>query len=141
VAPPASTNYRVDDGQVVVPPDASERLGVQPVVSLTVDDGERAAVPVGGELTFRAVAEVPPGTGAIVAVEWDFDGSGHFSEATQVEPAARVDVEQRVSFAGPGTRFPAVRVVSQRAGSATTPYARLQNLARVRVVVGDPPEG
>ena len=138
VAPPASTDYQVLDGQVVVPPDASARRGIQPVVSLTVDDGERAVVTAGGELTFRVTAEVPPGTGAIVAVEWDFDGSGRFGEASNVDPAERVSVERRHSFADPGTCFPAVRVVSQREGSIGSPYARLQNLARVRVVVGGP---
>ena len=136
VAPPASTDYQVVDGQVVVPPDASARRGIQPVVSLTVDEGERAVVSAGGELTFRATAEVPPGTGVIVAVEWDFDGSGRFGELSHVDPAERVSLERRHSFAVPGTCFPAVRVVSQREGSAGSPYARLQNLARVRVVVG-----
>jgi hypothetical protein len=138
VAPPASTEYQVLDGQVVVPSAAPARGGVQPVVSLTVNDGERAAAPAGREVTFRATAEVPPGTGLIVALEWDFDGSGRFTEAASVDPAVRVSVERRHAFAGPGTWFPAVRVVSQREGSASTPYARLQNLARVRVVVGEP---
>ena len=141
VAPPASTDYRVLDGQVLVPADASRRRGIQPVVSLAVDDGQRAAAPVGGELTFRATAEVPPGTGVIAAVEWDFDGSGRFAEAAQVDPAAQVSVERRHAFADAGTRFPAVRVVAQREAGATTPYARLQNRARVRVVVGDPGAG
>ncbi len=84
---------------------------------------------MGGELTFRATAEVPPGTGVIVAVEWDFDGSGRFAEATHVDPAAQVSVERRHSFPDPGTRFPAVRVVAQRDAAGATPYARLQNLA------------
>ncbi len=35
VAPPSNTSYEVVDGQVVVPADARERGGVQPVVSLT----------------------------------------------------------------------------------------------------------
>jgi hypothetical protein len=114
---------------------------VQPVVSLKVNDSERAAVAVDHEVTFRATAEVPPGTGVIVALEWDFDGSGGFAEVSGVEPAARVSVERRHAFAGPGTWFPAVRVVAQRDGSSTTPFARLQNLARVRVVVGEPEAG
>jgi hypothetical protein len=138
VAPPASTDYQVLDGQVVVPSAAPARRGVQPVVSLTVNHGERAEAAVGREVTFRATAEVPPDTGLIVALEWDFDGSGRFAEASGVEPAVRVIVERRHAFAGPGTWFPAVRVVSQREGSASTPYGRLQNLARVRVVVSEP---
>jgi hypothetical protein len=141
VVPPASTDYRVVEGQVVVPAEASTRRGIQPVVTLAVDDRQRAVVPVGTALTFRATAEVPPGTGVIVVVEWDFDGSGRFAETTPVDPAARVSVACRHSFADAGTRFPAVRVVAQRDAGAATPYARLQNLARVRVVVGDPGAG
>jgi hypothetical protein len=38
-------------------------------------------------------------------------------------------------FTKPGTYFPALRGISQREGDARTPYARLQNLGRVRVVV------
>ena len=70
-----------------------------------------------------------------MAVEWDLDGAGTFPVREPVEPAERVDVERRHSFAAPGTYFPTVRVAAQRDGDATTPYARIQNLARARVVV------
>jgi hypothetical protein len=141
VEPPASTNYEVDDGQVVVPPEAARRLGIQPVVSLTADGATRGTAPVGAAVTLRATAECPPQTGVIVSVEWDFDGSGRFAETERIDPAPRVSVERRHSFAGPGTYFPAVRVVAQREGGATSPFGRLQNLARVRVVVGQPEVG
>jgi hypothetical protein len=141
VAPPAGTNYEVVDGQVVVPAEATRRLGIQPVVSLTVDGAARGTAPVGGPLTFRASAETPPETGFIVSVEWDFDGSGRFSEAERVDPAPRLSVERQHSFDGPGTYFPVVRVVAQREGSGSSPFGRLQNLARVRVVVGPPRVG
>jgi hypothetical protein len=39
------------------------------------------------------------------------------------------------AFAKPGTYFATLRAISQRQGDAKTPYARIQNLARVRVVV------
>ncbi len=141
VAPPPGTDYDVADGQIVLPDGASRRRGIQPVVSLTVDGGARADGPAGCELTFRVTAEVPPGTGVIVAVEWDFDGSGRFAEADPVDAGERVSVERRCSFADSGTHFPAVRVVAERAGDTGSPFARLQNLARVRVVVGAPGAG
>jgi hypothetical protein len=125
-SPTHTTSYEVVDGQVVVPSDAIERRGVQPVVALTVH----------GDV-FRAVAEVPNGGGAIVAVEWDLDGSGAFAVRSPVEASARVVAEHRHSFAAPGTYFVTVRVAAHRHGDATTPYARIQNLARVRVVVRD----
>jgi hypothetical protein len=39
------------------------------------------------------------------------------------------------SFAEPGTYFPTLRVASQRTGDTDTPFTRVQNLGRVRVVV------
>jgi len=59
------------DGQVKVPNDAPHRRGIQPVVSLRANDGVRADVAVGDEVTFCASAQVPEGTGVIVTVEWD----------------------------------------------------------------------
>ncbi|MBY0422673.1 MAG: hypothetical protein K2Q06_10245, partial [Parvularculaceae bacterium] len=40
---PASTNYEIKDGQVIVAPTAAMRGGVQPVVTLTVHGGTRAS--------------------------------------------------------------------------------------------------
>ena len=138
VAPPPSTSYAVADGQVVVPAEASRRGGIQPVVSLSVNDSQRADAVA--ETTWssaprpRSRAE----TGFIVALEWDLDASGRFSVMEAVEAAPRLIVERRFSFAEAGTYFPTVRVVAQRDANRTTPYARLQNLARVRVVVREP---
>jgi len=135
IEPPASTGYEVVDGQVVVPPGAAARRGIQPVVSLNVDGGARADVEVGREVILRATAAVPPGTGSIVAMEWDFEGSGLFAVGDSVTPAETIEVERRWSPAEPGTYFPVVRVVAQRDGDPESPFARLRNLARVRVVV------
>ena len=136
IPPPESTGYEVVDGQVVVPPGAIGRRGVQPVVSLTVDGSARADVGTGDEVTLRVTAEVPPGTtGSIVAVEWDLDGTGRYLVRESCRPASNVVVERRWSPSEPGTHFLVARVVSHREGNATSPYARLQNLARVRVVV------
>jgi hypothetical protein len=134
IPPPESTAYEVMDGQVVVPSDAPARRGVQPVVSLTVNGGARADVGVGDEVMLRVSAAAPPGTGFVVAVEWDFDGTGRFPVQETVEPAEAVVVERRWSAPERGTYFPVVRAVAQRDGDAASAYARLRNLARVRVV-------
>jgi hypothetical protein len=136
VAPPPTTSYKVVDGQVTVPADAARRRGIQPVVSLTVDGDVRADVALGHVITLRATAEVPEGAGVIVTVEWDFDGAGSFPIAESIMVAEKVDVQRQFSFAEPGIYFPTVRVAAQRNGDRTSPYARVQNLARVRVVVG-----
>ena len=42
IAPPATTNYKIEDGQVIVPATAAERKGIQPVVTLKANGGERS---------------------------------------------------------------------------------------------------
>ncbi|PZU62770.1 MAG: hypothetical protein DI554_11225 [Sphingobium sp.] len=84
-----------------------------------------------------ATISVPPGTGRIVSAEWDFDGSGAFAEKAKLPAGSGngLTLTTRHSFAAPGTYFPALRIASERKGDAATPYARIQNLGRVRVVV------
>jgi hypothetical protein len=134
VAPPPTTAYKIEDGQVIVPPTASERKGIQPVVTLTANGGARADIQVGQSVKFEAVAEAPTGTGLIVLAQWDFDGSGAFPEHTAITPKSRIAVSTTHTFTKPGTYFPAVRVASHRKGDAKTTYALARNLARVRVV-------
>ena len=136
--PPADTRYtRSDDGAVVLPADASERLGIQPVVAATINGGARADVSVGDAVELEAVASAPPGGGAIIAIEWDFDGTGAFPlRETGVDgERADVRVEQKTTFDTPGVYFPCVRVTAHRDGDVSSPQRRLVNLARVRVVV------
>lgn len=139
IAPPPSTNYRVEEGQVVVPPTALERQGIQPLITVKANGGGRADVQTGQTVTFTAVAEVPPHTGRIVSAEWDFDGAGTFLSTGKFTPSdrsgSRATLKSTHSFTKPGTYFPTLRVASQRQGDFQTPYARIQNLGRVRVVV------
>lgn len=137
--PPPSTGYEVVDGQVVVARGAAARKGIQPVVAVTANGGERAEVAVGELVAFEARIDVPAGAGVVVAADWDFEGAGDFpvSEPLQfVAPdGSSVAVSARYAFDAPGTYFPALRAVSQRHGDAATRFARVQNLDRVRVVV------
>ena len=137
VAPPATTSYRVVDGQVLVPPTAQSRKGIQPVVTLKANGGERAEVRVGEPVRLAGTIEVPPGAGYVVAAQWDFDGKGEFPLSARLGKGkrARVSVATSTSFDQPGTYFAALRGVSQRQGDAATPFARIQNLGRVRIVV------
>lgn len=134
--PPATTGYRIDDGQVVTAPTAEARGGVQPVVTLTANGGERADVKRGQPVTFVGTITVPPGAGSVTHAQWDFDGQGAFAESSPVgqgEKTVRVTTTHR--FDKPGTYFPALRGISQRDGDAETPFANIENLGRVRVVV------
>lgn len=131
--PPASTNYRVDDGQMIVPATAAERLGVQAVVTLTAAN---AVIKAGHSVTLNGTIEVPPHAGVVTAAEWDFDGQGTFPSASTVPPGAkRISVTTTHTFSKPGTYFAALRATSQRDPNLHTPYARIANLARVRIVV------
>lgn len=137
IEPPAATNYEVVDTQIVVPPRAANRHGIQPVVVLRANGGERAEVAVGEPVTFTAHVEVPPGTGQVVAAEWDFEGQGAFPVSTASDELGKESVDLNVThtFTTPGTYFAVLRVSSQREGDRDTPFRQVRNLDRVRVVV------
>jgi hypothetical protein len=154
IAPAATTNYKIVDGQVVIPATAEERKGIQPVVTVKANGGRRADVKVGEPVTFTATVEVPKGMGKVVAASWNFEGlpedigktSGWNFESSSVFPVkgtftpadktgSQVTLKTTYTFTRPGTYFPTLRVASQREGDAKTPFTRIQNLDRVRVVV------
>jgi len=137
IAPPASTTYEVGDGQVEVPPTAKERKGIQPVVTLTVNGGERVDVNVGKKVKFTAVIDTPPDVGSVVGAEWDFEGVGDYpiTEKLKDTKSTHVEVKTTYTFSEPGTYFPTIRVTSHRQSDPKTRYARIQNIGRVRVVV------
>ncbi|MFD3003665.1 PKD domain-containing protein [Pontibacter toksunensis] len=137
IAPAASTNYDIVDGQVIVPENANERKGIQPVIKLRANGGKRAEVSVDEKVTLSAVIEVPNGQGSLVSVEWDFDGTGEFAVAEKDINSSqeKMTLTKTHSFSQPGTYFITLRAVSQRDGNAETPFSGIQNLDRVRVVV------
>lgn len=134
--PPVSTRYDVDKSQVEVPELALLRGGIQPSVHLWANERERAEVAVGEAVSFVAFVQTPFKTGKIVSAEWDFEGLGTYPVVEQnLHPNSTVIVKATHTFTTPGTYFAVLRVTSQREGDAQTPYARVQNLGRVRVVV------
>jgi hypothetical protein len=139
VEPPATTNYKIEDGQVVIPPTAEERKGIQPVVDLKVKGSKRAVIASGEKVTFTAQIEVPQNTGKIVSAEWDFEGTGTFPVTGKFIPSGKIGshgtIETTYTFSKPGTYFPTLRIASQRQGDEKTTFTRIQNLDRVRVVV------
>jgi hypothetical protein len=154
IAPAATTQYKIEAGQVIVPQTANERKGIQPVVTLMANGSKRAEINAGQSITFTAEVEVPENMGKIVAAAWNFEGlskevekqsgwnfenSDAFSVAGNIIQAgstgSRVTIEATHTFSKPGTYFPTLRIASQRNGNAKTPYTRIQNLDRVRVVV------
>jgi len=133
---PADTAYDIVDTQVVVPAGAAERGGIQPVVRLLANGAARAEVAAGEPVAFTAVAEAPPGAGPVVAAEWDFAGDGTRSAAAAIDaPRARVELRAEHAYPEPGTYFAVLRVTAQREGDPDTPYGRVRNLDRARVIV------
>lgn len=133
--PPLQTAYTVADSQVLVSDDATVRKGIQPVIALAANGGARAEVKAGETVRFAATIEAPPDAGRIVSAEWDFEGRGDDPDAAQVTPGERAELSASHAYARPGTYFGVLRAALQREGDAETPYARVQNLAQVRVVV------
>ena len=73
----------------------------------------------------------------IIGAEWDFEGSGKFTAAKSIKDSSEGQVHLSMShaFSRAGVYFTTLRAISQRDGYASTPYARIQNLDRVRIVV------
>lgn len=141
IEPAATTNYKIVDGQVIVPATADERAGIQPVVNLTVNGQKRADISAGGSVTINVVVEIPKEQGKLVYAVWDFDGSGEYKSIVDLHDAkvsddgSHIEFSQKHTFSETGTHFPVLRVASQRNGETETPFTRIYNLDRVRVVV------
>ncbi|KQQ09677.1 PKD domain-containing protein [Rathayibacter sp. Leaf296] len=135
VAPPASTQYRVVENQVLVPQKASQRLGAQPVVDLTARGRTDIEVKAGQPVSFTAKAQTPPGAGQIVSARWDFLGTGEYGSSTLTAVGDSVVTKASHTYTTPGTYFATVQVASQRDGSTDSPVANVANLSRVRVTV------
>jgi hypothetical protein len=138
VVPAASTSYGIADGQVVVPETAAARQGIQPVIVVRANGGVRASVEAGATVTLTGTLEVPPGAGKVVTAEWDFESNGTFESAAGFTAPAgnKVTIKTTHIYSTPGTYFVTLRGVAQRGGDTKTPYTRIQNLGRARVVVG-----
>ena len=138
-APPPTTGYRWHDesSALTLAATAAERRGIQPVVTLRVEGGVRADARVDEIVTFEAIAEVPPGTGALIRAEWDFDGAGGWPAVDDFVDGSQANVTLTAdhTFDAPGVYFPSVRVTAHRDGDPHATLFRVVNLARVRVVV------
>jgi len=133
---PAGTNYELRDGSIVLPDNAAERGGIQPVVKVTANGAVRTEVKVGHEVTLAVAAEVPSGAGSIISVQWDFDGSGTYPESSKVDGSsatAALSITHR--YDRPGTYFATALVESHRHGDVNATSRRIPNVASARIVV------
>jgi hypothetical protein len=134
---PSGTTYAYDDGVLKLPTTAAERGGIQPVVRVTANGGSRADVRVGDEVTVAVHAEVPPGAGTIVSVDWDFDGEGTYPlhDERPDGTASVIDLTTTYAYDAPGTYYVTALVRSHRTGDVDADSCQVPNLAQARVVV------
>ena len=79
VPPPLSTEYTISsETQVLVPEDVSQRFRIQPYVQVSVENGSSTHISSGSRALMDVYAEVPPGAGSIISIEWDYLGTGDF---------------------------------------------------------------
>lgn len=141
IAPAQTTNYKVEDGQVLVSATAKERHGIQPVPRLTVNGGKRADVKRNQKVTLTVKVDIPEGMGKLVDAEWCFDNSKKYTQKVDLSKAkaskdgSQIEFTTTKSYANPGTYFPTIKVSSERKGDASRIYTWASNLDRVRVVV------
>jgi len=136
-APPPTSRYRITGGQVHLEGSAAQRGGIQPVVEVFANGTKRADVAAGEAVALTATVEVPPGTGEVVALAWDFGGARRFTATQKLNGGERTQLQlaRTHRFDKPGTYFVTLRAESQRDGDADAPFARIRNLDRTRVVV------
>ncbi|MFA7555734.1 MAG: hypothetical protein WCY88_15930 [Spongiibacteraceae bacterium] len=133
---PAPTQFSFEDGRVTLPASASERGGIQPVVSIAANGSLRAEISAGETVSLTMQAEVPPNAGTIIDVEWDFDGMGKFPEHGEVDGTqTNVSLSTQHRYDKAGTYFATARVTSHRQGDINATCRRVTNLASARIVV------
>lgn len=132
VAAPASTDYEITAGQVVVADSAKKRAGIQPTVEFVSDRVITAKV--GQSVPLIAQARTPGEGGTITSVEWDFEGDGTYVASEPKNPKVTTTVKATHRFTAPGTYFVAVKVTATTSGTPAG-FAGVQNLDRVRVIV------
>ena len=140
VAPSKSSDYRIEEGQVVLSDCGRSRGGLQPSVSALVGGSQRADAAPGEEVTVHVVAECPEGTGGIIKAEWSIDGKNYtlpvdLDGAVRSADGSRVEFDTVVRYDEPGTYFPTVRVFSGRTGEDDIPHTAISNLGKIRIVV------
>jgi hypothetical protein len=129
------------DGQINVASKAAARGGIQPTIEVMVNGKKRVDINADQSVVLKAVIQIPAGQGKLVDAAWDFDGSGLFKDAVNLAEAKisndglQVEFSTTRVFNKSGIYFPVLRLASQRNSDTKTPYTRIQNLDRVRVVV------
>lgn len=151
--PAATSGYKINGGQVTVPKTAKERMGIQPVVTLSAsgetESGQeesgksgtgRISVRTGEKVSFTVLVELPAGSGDVEEVRWDFEAENIFRKGGDIretvwmeDGTGKASAYTEHIFTRPGTYFPVVKVASNRTPGDR--FTRVWNQDRIRVVV------
>ncbi len=141
IPPAKTTNYKLEEGQVILPATAKERKGIQPVITLLAKGNACARVKAGDLVEFEALVEVPEGTGTCTMIEWSFEGEvdypvkGGIVEHKVVEGIDCTIAKMTHSYEKPGTYFAVVRTKANRTGNQNEVFTQVRNICRARVIV------
>lgn len=138
--PADNSGYHIMDNQVILADSASERRGIQPVVTLYADGKVLTAVSAGETVHFTADIEIPQGGGSLVSVEWSFEGEQDYPakdadicHISDTDGVKHIQAKTDHTFTKPGRYFAVVRVAASR--TPQDPYIQVRNLARAQIVV------
>ena len=139
ITPKPSSSYTIDPmNQIVQPVNAVDRKGLQPVIHLAANGGDRAEVGLLQPVNLSATIEMPPTTGKVLQYNWTIERQGvpAINEPATVlaTPNEKITVSRPMTFAVPGEYVISLNTTGDRNGTAGT-STPLQNLDRVRVVV------
>ncbi len=141
IQPPANTNYKIEDSQVILADNAKERKGIQPVISLQANGKRCAKVKVGETVEFEAFIAVPENAGQCTRVEWSFQGEQDYpvkSNNITVEEIMGIShsvMKQSHIYTEPGTYLTVVRVKSNRKEHLKDKFTEVGNICRARIIV------
>ncbi|MDQ0691267.1 hypothetical protein [Arthrobacter sp. W4I7] len=139
ITPKPSSNYTIDPmNQIVQPVSAVDRKGLQPVINLSANGGDRAEAGLLQPVNLSATIEMPPTTGKILQYNWTIERQGipAINEPATVlaTPNEKVTVSRPMVFSVPGEYVVSLNTTGDRNGTSGT-STPMQNLDRVRVVV------
>lgn len=144
--PLSTTVYQYQEGQIIPAESIRDRKGIQPKVTLLVNEGRCDHIKAGETVKFTTKVEVPEGAGEVTAIDYDFEDKWTFP-AENVYPV-QGDFERTAdgeicgavsytiyTFERPGTYFVSVRAKVNRYGNAEDIFTQVKNIARARVIV------
>ena len=139
IAPAGSTNYKVSDGQIIVAEKADERLGIQPVITLTANGNEYIKIKTGETVEFNAIIDLPPNSGSVTKVEWSFEHETDFPyHSNGIEyTESRCTAKASHTYTKDGTYFAVVKVSVNRNGDEKNNFTQVKNLSRARIIVAN----